>query len=252
MKKKTSGGKGKGRKTVLNSPRRKGRKIDRPFRAAASESNAGKASKASADLAIEREGSQAAELIAEKADKLPRIGDEPGSSRPDHSSGGVEALPSPDLEMKTETATALSVDLEEAEEFLAFYLGNEEYAVDIMNIREIIVPVGITSVPKTPTFIKGIISLRGTIIPVFDLRIRLGLPETASRAEERFLVFGLIKGLMAVIADRVTEVVRIRKNDLEPPPGAIGGTSSEHITGMTHFEGRLIILLDVEKAVGIA
>ena len=249
MKKKTPGGKGKGRKTALSSPRKRSHKTARPPRSSASESNSGEAFNASADLSIEREGSQAAELIAEKADKLPRIGDEPGSSRPDHSSGGVEALPSPDLEMKTETATALSVDLEEAEEFLAFYLGNEEYAVDIMNIREIIVPVAITSVPKTPPFIKGIISLRGTIIPVFDLRIRLGLPETASTAEGRFLVFGLEKGLMAVIADRVTEVVKIRKNDLEPPPSAIGGTSSEHIRGVTHLNGRLLILMDLEKAV---
>ena len=254
MKKKVSGGKGKGKKAALSSPRRKVPKASRRSRGASPEfravpnSSSGEGSNSPVDAASEREISQSAELVAAKPDSSSLNADEPEPLRQDLRSGSVQAVQSPDLEIKTETATALSVDLEDTEEVLSFYLGDEEYAVDLMNIREIMAPVAITSVPKTPPFIKGIISLRGIIIPVFDLRVRLGLSDAASTGQERFLVFSLEKGLMAVVADRVTEVMRIRKDDVEPPPSTIR-ESSEHLKGVTRFNGRLIIFLDVEKAI---
>lgn len=134
-------------------------------------------------------------------------------------------------------------------ELLAFKLADEEYAVDILKIKEIIRPVEITRVPRRPSFIKGIISLRGKIIPIFDLRTRLGLVESLPSRDTRNLVVGLEKGSIGVIADGVTGVVKVTVRDIEPPPAVGAGSSSGHLKGVTRVNGRLVILLDLEKAV---
>jgi purine-binding chemotaxis protein CheW len=151
-------------------------------------------------------------------------------------------------ETKKGTEVAVS-DVDEVLELLAFRLADEEYAVDILMIREIIRLVDITRVPRRPSFVKGIISLRGTIIPVIDLRTRLGLAESASDRSTRILVVGLGRGLIGVIADSVTEVVKVALSHIEPPPAAGGGSSSGHLKGVTRVNGRLLILLDLEKVI---
>ena len=142
-----------------------------------------------------------------------------------------------------------SPEADEVLELLAFRLADEEYAVDILMIKEIIRPMEITRVPRRAAFIRGIISLRGTVIPIFDLRTRLGLTESVSNRSTRILVVGLEKGLVGVIADSVTEVVKVRMQDIEPPPAVGGGSSSGHLKGVTRVNGRLLILLDLEKAI---
>lgn len=136
-------------------------------------------------------------------------------------------------------------------ELLAFKLADEEYAVDILKIKEIIRPVEITRVPKRPPFIKGIISLRGTIIPIYDLRTRLGLAESSPSHHTRNLVVELENGMIGLIADSVTEVVKVNTRDIEPPPIIGGGESSGHLKGVTRVNGHLVILLDIEKAIGV-
>ena len=136
-------------------------------------------------------------------------------------------------------------------ELLAFQLADEEYAIDLLIIREIIHLVAMTPVPRVAPFIKGIISLRGTIVPIFDLRTRLGLAESPLGRRTRIVVVTLEKGLMGLIADHVTEVVKVKVNDIEPPPTTSGGLASGHLKGVTHLNGRLLILLDLEKAVAI-
>jgi purine-binding chemotaxis protein CheW len=140
-------------------------------------------------------------------------------------------------------------EVDDVLELLAFRLADEEYAVDILMIREIIRQVDITRVPRRPSFVKGIISLRGTIIPVIDLRTRLGLTESPPDRSTRILVVEFGKGLISVIADSVTEVVKVALSDIEPPPAAGGGSSSGHLKGVTRVNGRLLILLDLEKAI---
>jgi purine-binding chemotaxis protein CheW len=135
-------------------------------------------------------------------------------------------------------------------ELLAFKLADEEYAVDILKIKEIIRPVEITRVPKRPPFIKGIISLRGTIIPIFDLRTRLGLAESSPSSHTRNLVVEVENGMIGLIADSVTEVVKVNTRDIEPPPVIGGAASSGHLKGVTRVNGHLVILLDIEKAIG--
>jgi purine-binding chemotaxis protein CheW len=134
---------------------------------------------------------------------------------------------------------------------LAFRLADEEYAVDILMIREIIRLVDITRVPRRPSFVKGIISLRGTIIPVIDLRTRLGLAESPPDRSTRILVVGLGRGLIGVIADSVTDVVKVKQCDVEPPPAVRGGSSAAHLKGVSRINERLLILLDLEKTVAL-
>ncbi|HEY4485719.1 MAG TPA: chemotaxis protein CheW [Nitrospiria bacterium] len=136
---------------------------------------------------------------------------------------------------------------EETIEFLAIHLGDEEYGINLLSIGEIIRPAAITAVPRTPAHIKGIISLRGNVIPIFDLRTRLGLAEGEQSRNTRILIVKLEKGLMGLIADRVTDVIRVGLSRIEPPPGALHGLSPGHLRGVTYVNGRLIILLDLQK-----
>lgn len=136
-------------------------------------------------------------------------------------------------------------------ELLAFRLANEEYAVDLLKVKEITRFVEITRVPRTPSAIKGIISLRGTIIPAFDLRTRLGLEESPAERKTRIVVVMLKKGLMGLIVDEVTDVIKIKADEIEPPPSAVGGSEADHLIGVVRSKGHLLILLDLEKALAL-
>lgn len=138
---------------------------------------------------------------------------------------------------------------DEVQELLAFKLADEEYGVDILLIKEIIRSAEVTGVPRRPAYIKGIISLRGKVIPIFDLRILLGLEESETSRDTRILVMAVEKGMIGVITDGVTGVVKFKSRDVEPPPVVGGGSAGGHLKGVTRVHGRLIILLDIEKAV---
>lgn len=136
-------------------------------------------------------------------------------------------------------------------ELLAFQLADEEYALDILMIKEIIRSLDITRVPRRPPVIKGIISLRGTVIPIYDLRTRIGLTESPPTRHTRILVVELGRGMIGIIADRVTEVVKVKWRDVEPPPATGDGLVSGHLKGVTRVNGRLIILLDLAKTIAL-
>jgi purine-binding chemotaxis protein CheW len=159
------------------------------------------------------------------------------------------SLPEENVQEATNTPEGETDEGGEVLELLAFQLADEEYALDILKIKEIIRSLEITHVPRRPPFIKGIISLRGTVIPIYDLRIRLGLAESLPTRNTRILVVELNKGLIGVIADRVTEVVKVKRIDVEPPPATGDGMTAGHLKGVTRFNGRLIILLNLAKAV---
>ncbi|MBI3597476.1 MAG: purine-binding chemotaxis protein CheW [Nitrospirae bacterium] len=154
-----------------------------------------------------------------------------------------------DVQEATNTPEGATGEKGEVLELLAFQLADEEYALDILMIKEIIRSLEITHVPRRPSAIKGIISLRGTIIPIYDLRTRLGLTESPPARNTRILVVELNKGLIGIIADRVTEVVKVKGRDVEPPPATGDGMLSGHLKGVTRVSGRLIILLDLTKAI---
>jgi len=144
----------------------------------------------------------------------------------------------------------LAVALEEL--IIAFKLGEEEYGVDVSQIQEIVKVRDITRVPKAPYYIKGVMNLRGNVIPVIDLRKRFSLPSKETTDQSRIIVFD-IKGVkFGIVVDVVSEVMRLPKENIEPPPPiAMGGIESAYIRGVGKLQDKLIILLDLEKALGL-
>jgi purine-binding chemotaxis protein CheW len=137
---------------------------------------------------------------------------------------------------------------EEALQLVSFKIGNEEFGVNILQVQEINRPTQITHVPNIPDFIEGVINLRGKIVPVVNLRKKFGLGEKEYDKNTRVIVVELNNKIVGFIVDSVSEVLRISKKVVEPPPELISsGIDSEYITGIAKLDDRLLILLDLEK-----
>lgn len=144
-------------------------------------------------------------------------------------------------------ADEVAVSEEGQEELLSFFLEDEEYAIDIMIIKEIIGMIDVTFVPRADEYIRGIVSLRGAIIPVFDLRRKLGLKETQLSDMNRIIVISIDDEMIGLAVDSVAEVVKIRGLDIEPTPFTISGIDAEYIRGIIRHKGRIVILLDIVR-----
>ncbi len=138
-------------------------------------------------------------------------------------------------------------DQEELLQLVSFKIGDEEFGVDILSVQEINRMSQITKVPNTPDFIEGVINLRGRIIPVIDLRVKLGMTRKDHGKNTRIVVVELKGQTIGFIVDEVSEVLRIPKDITEAPPDMVGGMNSDYITSIGKLEDRLLILLDLEK-----
>jgi purine-binding chemotaxis protein CheW len=136
-------------------------------------------------------------------------------------------------------------------ELLGFMLADEEYALDILEIKEIIRLQTITAVPRTPDYLKGIITLRGVIVPVFDLRRRLGLDAAGHGQHTRIVVVYRGDEFAGMIVDSITQVMRVGVKEIEPPPPTIGAVEAEFIKGVTRHQERLIILLNLARVLEV-
>jgi len=132
-------------------------------------------------------------------------------------------------------------------QLVSFHIGDEEFAVDILNIQGINRMMDITRVPNLPDFVEGIINLRGQVIPVVNLRRRLGFELIEANKDTRIIVVEIAKRVVGFIVDNVNEVLRINSSITEPPPPMVSGIGSEYITAVGKLEDRLLILLDLEK-----
>jgi len=132
-------------------------------------------------------------------------------------------------------------------QLVTFHLGEEEFAVDILNIQGINRMVQVTRVPNSPEFVEGIINLRGQVIPIIDLRKRLNMPHKEYDKQTRFIVVEIHKLVTGFIVDNVNEVLRIDRNVTEAAPSLISNVSNDFITGIAKLEDRLITLLDLDK-----
>ncbi|WP_224984820.1 chemotaxis protein CheW [Geomonas agri] len=144
-----------------------------------------------------------------------------------------------------EVADAASVEL------LCFRVASEEYAISIMDIKEIIKPREVTEVPRVPSFVRGILSLRGNIIPIFDMKNRLGLADGAVSERERIVVVKRQEGYAGVLVDEVVQVVRIAEGGIEPPPVVLEGIDREFVLGIGRVGDRMLILLDMGKVLDV-
>ena len=141
--------------------------------------------------------------------------------------------------------------------YLTFSLGDEEYGIDILKVREIIGVLEITAVPHTADYVRGVINLRGRVIPVIDLRIKFGM-EARDYNDRTCIVVVDVQGseravMVGLVVDSVSEVMNVEPEDIEPPP-SFGGhaVDVENIMGMAKVEGEVRILLNVDRVIGIA
>ena len=135
---------------------------------------------------------------------------------------------------------------------IIFKLGREEYGLDILRVQEIKRMMGITRVPSTPTFIKGVINLRGSVLPVIDLRTRLGLAENDLTEAARIIVVLVNDGIVGFIVDEVVEVTTINTQDVEAAQTLSSGLSADFISGIAKADTRLYIMLNPDAIVNIA
>jgi purine-binding chemotaxis protein CheW len=137
-----------------------------------------------------------------------------------------------------------------SDKYLAFYLGNEDFGIDVAHVREIIGIQDITAVPHTPAYVKGVINLRGKVVPVLDLRLKLGLDEAVYTPSTCIVVVESKRAtgpsLTGVIVDGVSEVMTAIASEIEPPPDFGGSGAIRHVRGLAKMKGRVKILLDIE------
>ncbi|MHC5060384.1 MAG: chemotaxis protein CheW [Planctomycetota bacterium] len=155
---------------------------------------------------------------------------------------------------EAKTASALEqssgTDINKEGKYLTFALGNEEFGLEILKVREIIGYMDITAVPQTPSCIKGVINLRGKVIPVVDLRSKFGMTEVEVTEESCIIVVETTqadcKSQTGIIVDRVSEVLDIAASDIEDAPQFDSGVDTTYILGMGKIGESVKILLDID------
>lgn len=130
---------------------------------------------------------------------------------------------------------------------VAFKLGREEYAVDVLNVQEIERLLNITRVPRTKDYIDGVINLRGNIVPVVNLHKKFNIDSYGEDDDKRIIVFQFDDIHAGIIVDEVSEVLRLNVNDIEETDKIYDSLTAEHIKGIAKINGRLLILLDLLK-----
>jgi purine-binding chemotaxis protein CheW len=156
--------------------------------------------------------------------------------------------------MATMVATAANAASQKVDrragKYLTFQLGNEEFAVQVLRVREIMGIQEITAVPQTPDYVKGVINLRGKVIPVVDLRLKFGLPEIAYTQRTCIIVAQIeargAKLMIGIIVDCVSEVLTMQASDIEDTPDFGSGVETPYLLGMAKIKGKVKILLDID------
>jgi len=154
-------------------------------------------------------------------------------------------------EITTQTEQLNRAIMEKEGKYLTFALANEEYGLEILKVREIIGYMNITAVPQTPAYVKGVINLRGQVIPVIDLRAKFGM-ETAEVTEETCIIVVEITQVdrnisTGIVVDHVSEVLDIAGEDIEESPQFGSSVNTDFILGMGKIEETVKILLDIDE-----
>lgn len=143
----------------------------------------------------------------------------------------------------------------ETGQFLTFKLDNEEFALDILQVREVLDYTTVTRVPRTPEFMRGVINLRGSVVPVIDLRMKFGMPRTEQTVDTCVVIVELMVDgqplVVGALADSVQEVMELEANDVEPTPRIGMRLDTQFIKGMGKRDDKFIIILDIVKVFSV-
>src|SRR5690348_9938466 len=145
-----------------------------------------------------------------------------------------------------ETTVKLAAGGDE-QQLVVFQLGAELYGVEISRVHEIIRLQAVTRIPHAPTFVEGVINLRGKVISVINLRRRFGLPAADDTRAGRIVVVDINDQVIGMVVDGVSEVLRVSTATIEPPSPAVSGIDSEYLQGIVKLPERLVILLDLDR-----
>jgi purine-binding chemotaxis protein CheW len=138
-------------------------------------------------------------------------------------------------------------DASELKQLIGFAVGAEEYGLELLRVKEVIRMRQITWLPKAPSCIKGIINLRGDVIPIIDLRERFGLAAREQSAMTRIIVVDVEGKSVGMVVDSASQVLRVPADQFDPPPPVMGKVSRELITAVGKLGDQLIIMIDVDK-----
>ena len=136
---------------------------------------------------------------------------------------------------------------DESREVLVFALGGEEYAVDILKVQEIRGYEKVTAIPGAPPYLKGVVNLRGIIVPVLDMRIKFGLPDPRYDAFTVVIILRVVGRVIGVVVDAVSDVVRLAPGDVKAAPSLGSIVDSGFLAGLATLNDRMILLLEIER-----
>jgi purine-binding chemotaxis protein CheW len=145
---------------------------------------------------------------------------------------------------KNPASTAFS---QESSEFLTFTLGQEEYGIDILKVQEIRGYNAVTAIANAPAFVKGVINLRGTIVPIVDLRIKFNLGKVEYDQFTVVIILNILSRVVGAVVDSVSDVLRLNPEQIREAPEFGSGMDTRYITGIGAVEERMLILIDIEK-----
>lgn len=151
--------------------------------------------------------------------------------------------------MQTSIATGNFSDIKDLNEFLTFSLGDEEYALPIIKVQEIRQFESVTPIANTPAYIKGVMNLRGVIVPIFDLRIRFNMTQVNYSSNTVVIFLGLGSNIIGTVVDGVSDVVNLSEEQVKPAPRFGGAFNTEYLTGLATLDERMIMLIDIEKLI---
>jgi purine-binding chemotaxis protein CheW len=132
-------------------------------------------------------------------------------------------------------------------EFLTFTLGKEEYGIDILKVQEIRGYDAVTTIANTPNFIKGVINLRGTIVPIVDLRIKFNMPTVEYDQFTVVIILNFGSRVVGIVVDSVSDVLTLKSEQIRAAPNLSAALDTRYIMGLGTVEGRMLILVDIEK-----
>ncbi len=158
--------------------------------------------------------------------------------------------------MSTHAARGVFQKADLVGKYLTFALGNEEYSVPVLKVREIIKIMEITAVPQVPNYVRGVVNLRGKVIPVVDLRLKFGFPPQEYSERTCIIVVEVVLGagrpvMMGIIVDHVLEVLNVTVEEIEQTPEFGDEIETDYMKGIAKVRGRVKILLDLDRVLGV-
>ncbi|MEE9330696.1 MAG: chemotaxis protein CheW [Methylophilaceae bacterium] len=154
------------------------------------------------------------------------------------------------MNTETETNAASNVTANVAGEYLTFVLGGEEYGLDILKVQEIRGYDAVTQIANTPDFIKGVVNLRGKIVPIVDLRIKFNLGKVEYNELTVVIILNLGGRVVGIVVDGVSDVMALKEEQLSDVPSLVASIDTKYIVGLATVEEQMLILVDIEKLMG--